>query len=108
MAKKVYHKLVRDKIPDIIRAQGNMCKTRILTDEEYLAMLDLKLQEEMQEYLEKHDPEEMADLLEVIRALALAHGSSMADVERIRAEKARMRGGFEQRILLEEVEEREE
>jgi len=108
MAKKVYHKLVRDKIPDIIRAQGNMCKTRILTDEEYLAMLDLKLQEEMQEYLEKHDLEEMADLMEVIRAQLAARGSSMEEVERIRAEKTRMRGGFEQRILLEDVEEREE
>lgn len=108
MKETVYHKLVRDRIPQIIREQGQECETRILSQDEYLLMLDAKLQEEMQEYLEKHDPEEMGDLLEVIRALALAHGSSMADVERIRAEKARMRGGFEKRILLEEVEEREE
>lgn len=105
MKETVYHKLVRDRIPQIIREQGQECETRTLSQDEYLLMLDAKLQEEMQEYLEKHDPEEMADLLEVCYALMAAHGHSPAEIESIRLEKQQKRGGFYQRILLEKVKE---
>ena len=46
---KVYNKLVRDKIPEIIEADGKSCKTKILSDEEYLKMIDAKLDEELAE-----------------------------------------------------------
>lgn len=101
----VHNKLVRDRIPEIIEASGRRCDTEILTPEEYLIMLDRKLNEELAEYQESKSLEEIADLLEVIRAVVQARGSSMEEVEAIRREKAEKRGGFEKRILLREVSE---
>ena len=98
-----HHKLVRDRIPEIIEESGRRCHAEILTPEAYLIMLDRKLDEELAEYQESKSMEELADLLEVIRAVALARGSSMEEVEKIRREKAENRGGFEKRILLREV-----
>ena len=66
-------------------------------------MLDQKLNEELQEYQESKSQEELADLLEVIHAVALARGSSIGEVEQIRIQKAKKRGGFDKRILLETV-----
>ena len=63
-------------------------------------MLDAKLDEELAEYHKDHSIEELADLLEVIRAVAVARGYSLEELERIRANKAAKRGGFEKRILL--------
>ena len=100
-----YHKLVRDKIPEIIAASGKKCAVRILPDEEYLEKLDAKLQEELNEYQESKSMEEIADLLEVIHGVIQARGSSLAEVEKIRIEKAQKRGGFEKKILLESVDE---
>ena len=98
-----YHKLVRDRIPDIIENSGKRCVCSILPDDDYLTMLDEKLNEELTEYQESKSMEELADLLEVIRAVVAARGSSIEEVESIRKAKAAARGGFEQRILLEEV-----
>ena len=98
-----YQKLVRDRIPEIIEKQGKQCSCSVLSDEAYLEHLDLKLSEELGEYLEDKSMEELADLLEVIRAVAAARGSSIGEVEKIRQEKAAERGGFEKRILLIEV-----
>ena len=98
-----YHKLVRDRIPDIIEASGKKCVCSTLSDDAYLAMLDAKLNEELAEYQENKSMEELADLLEVIRAVAVARGSSMEEVEAIRRDKAAKRGEFEKRILLTEV-----
>ena len=102
--KTIYNKLVRDRIPEIIEASGASCKTSILSDEEYLKMLDAKLDEELAEYHKDQNIEELADLLEVIRAAAIAHGYTLDELERVRAEKAKERGGFEQKILLVETE----
>jgi len=99
----LYNKLVRDRIPEIIEASGKRCECSILSDEEYLAMLDAKLNEELAEYQESKSMEELADLLEVIRAVAAARGSSIEEVEAIRRDKAAKRGGFEKKILLTEV-----
>ena len=99
-----YHKLVRDRIPEIIEASGKRCVYSTLSDEEYLAKLDEKLNEELAEYQESKSMEELADLLEVIRAVAVARGSSIEEVEAIRQDKAAKRGGFEKKILLTEVE----
>ncbi len=100
---KRYHKLVRDRIPEIIEASGKSCSTEILSDEEYLRMLDVKLDEELEEYRQDQNLEELADLLEVIHAVVLARGYTLDDLERVRAEEAEKRGKFEKRILLKEV-----
>ena len=98
-----YNKLVRDRIPEIIAASGKTCTTAILSPEEYLRMLDAKLDEELAEYHQDQNVEELADLLEVIYAAAKARGWSAAELEQIRTKKAAERGGFEKRILLKEV-----
>ena len=95
-----YHKLVRDKIPDIIEHSGKRCNVSILNDSDYLAMLDEKLNEELAEYQESKSLEELADLLEVMMAVAKARGASFEAVEAIRKEKVAKRGGFDQKILL--------
>ncbi len=103
MATVRYNKLVRDKIPEIIENSGKKSVMDILSEQEYLVMLDEKLNEELAEYQESKSMEELADLLEVMKAVAAARGSSMEEVEQIRKEKAAKRGGFEKRILLLEV-----
>ena len=100
-----YQKLVRDRIPEIIEKQGKQSVCSVLSDEEYLVRLDQKLLEELEEYLEDKSMEELADLLEVMMAVAKARGSSIEEVEAIRRQKAEKRGGFEKKILLEEVRE---
>ena len=100
---KRYDKLVRDRIPQIIREDGRSCRTQTRGQEEYLSRLEDKLREELDEYLQSGSMEELADLCEVIRAVAAARGSSMEEVEAIRARKARERGGFAERILLIDV-----
>ena len=106
MATKIYNKLVRDLIPDIIEESGNECRTRILSDEEYLKMLDAKLDEELSEYHQDQNIEELADLLELIQAAAIARGYTLEELESVRAEKAKKRGGFEKKIFLIDVNEK--
>jgi predicted house-cleaning noncanonical NTP pyrophosphatase (MazG superfamily) len=93
-------KLVRDNIPDIIRSNGETPETRVLNEAEYLAALDTKLREEVDEYLEANDLDEIADILEVLRAIAVARGSSYEQIELVRVEKLNKRGGFEEHISL--------
>lgn len=102
---KVYNKLVRDKIPEIIEADNCVCSTRIMDDEEYLQALNTKLQEELKEYLESGDVEELADLEEVLRAVLKAKKVSYEEFEKIRTTKANKRGAFDKRIFLESVDE---
>lgn len=68
---KKYNKLVRDRIPEILESSGSTCVTEILSDEDYLRMLDAKLDEELAEYHADQNIEELADLMEVIRACAV-------------------------------------
>ena len=95
-----YEKLVRDRIPDMIRAQGETPLTRVLNTEEYLRCLEGKLDEEVAEYHRDKNPEELADILEVILALAAANGWSREELEQIYRRKHDARGGFEERIYL--------
>lgn len=108
----IYNKLVRDKIPAIIRENGQNCRTRVLGDREYRLELRRKLGEELNEYLEAGDDvhalEELADLLELLHALTDMHGSSPEELEAVRRRKADKRGGFRDRIYLLETEETEE
>lgn len=98
-----YNKLVRDRIPDIIEAAGKTCTVEVLSEEEYLRFLDEKLNEELAEYQESKSLEELADLLEVVRAVVTARGWSWEELEQVRREKAEKRGAFEKRLLLREV-----
>lgn len=103
MAVITYNKLVRDKIPEIIEADGKTCKTEILSDEAYLRMVDAKLDEELAEYHKEQNIEELADLLEVLYAAALARGYTLEELENVRASKVEKRGAFTEKILLKEV-----
>ncbi|GBG07047.1 hypothetical protein PAT3040_01595 [Paenibacillus agaridevorans] len=102
-----YNKLVRDRIPQIIEETGKTCRTRVLNDEEYLQELNTKLMEEVNEYLGAKNSnealEELADVLEVIRALTSAHGYSVEEGEELRRQKAEKRGGFRERVYLIDV-----
>lgn len=104
----VYNKLVRDRIPEIIENNGKKFTTKILDDAQYELELKKKLKEEMEEYQNASNDnealEELADLLELMHALAKVHGASMEEVEKIRQDKASKRGGFEEKIFLIEVE----
>lgn len=100
---KTYNKLVRDNIPAIIEATGAACETENLSDTDYLRLLDAKLDEELAEYHQDQNIEELADLMEVIHACAKARGYTVAELEAVRAEKAAKRGGFDRKILLKTV-----
>lgn len=102
----VYNKLVRDRIPEIISASGKSCNTSILSDEEYLKMLDAKLDEELAEYHKDQNIEELADLFEVILACASARGYTPDQLEKVRAEKADKRGSFKNKVFLIDVTEK--
>lgn len=94
MPNRTYHKLVRDRIPEIIEADGKTCVTEILADEQYLEMLDAKLNEELAEYQESKSLEEVADLLEIMRAVVKARGRTWKQLEQVRADKAARWGAF--------------
>lgn len=103
MKKIVYNKLVRDKIPEIIEKDGRVCRTETLSENEYLIMVDAKLDEELVEYHKDQNIEELADLLEVIYAAAKARGYSIEELEEVRIAKVEKRGAFDKKILLKEV-----
>ena len=98
-----YHKLVRDKIPEIIEKQGKTCVTEVLSQDAYIQMVDEKLNEELAEYQESKSLEELADLLEVMEAAVIARGYTWEELLQVRDEKRQKRGGFQKRILLKEV-----
>ena len=99
----IHNKLVRDKIPEIIEKPGKVCHIHTLTSDEYLAELDRKLNEECAEYQADKSLEELADMLEVMYAIAEARGYSVEELEKVRAEKAEKRGAFIEKIYLESV-----
>lgn len=96
-----HNKLVRDKIPEIIKSKGVVPKVHTASEEEYREKLREKLLEEVQEYLEEPSTEELGDILEVVYALSLLDGVSREELEKVREKKALERGGFEQKIILE-------
>ncbi|WP_404321912.1 nucleoside triphosphate pyrophosphohydrolase [Cytobacillus firmus] len=103
-----YNKLVRDRIPEIIERSGKKYTTRVLDQTEYIKELKKKSFEELEEYTNAENDEEaleeLADLLEIIHALAENHGASIEKVEELRKYKADKRGGFKEKIFLIEVE----
>ena len=103
MHRKVCNKLVRDRIPEIVKVSGRTCECETLSDEAYIRKLDEKLNEELAEYQQDKSIEELADLLEVMEAVVRARGHTWDDLIRIRTEKRTKRGGFEKKILLKEI-----
>ncbi len=96
----LYNKLVRDKIPQIIEAAGEKPQLRILEQEEYLQLLHDKLDEEVEEFHRDHSAEELADILEVVLALADSIGCTRVELAEIYRRKHEARGGFEKRVYL--------
>ena len=101
---KIYNKLVRDNIPEIMIKNNAKPVTRILSDEEYLIELNKKLLEEVKEYLESGEIEELADIEEVIIAILNAKNTTKDNLEEIRQTKVKKRGAFNKKIFLEREE----
>jgi predicted house-cleaning noncanonical NTP pyrophosphatase (MazG superfamily) len=100
---KVYNKLVRDKIPEIIKADGKECEIEIAFKYERQELLEKKLMEEVNEFLEDKNLEELADVMEVLYGLANNMGYSEEDLNKKRLEKLEERGGFKEGIVLKSV-----
>ena len=81
---RIYNKLVRDNIPEIIKNQGETPYVSVLDDKQYNTELRKKLKEEVREYLVSEEIEELADIIEVIEALAKYKGSSLEKVLEIK------------------------
>ena len=107
MSEKTFHKLVRDRIPEIIKNNGEESVVRVLEDEEYQVELYKKLLEESNEVIGSKNPdetlEELADVLEIVKSIAELHHKSLEDVMEIATQKRINRGGFEKRLLLEKT-----
>ncbi len=100
---KEYNKLVRDRIPEIIRQSGNECELSVLSDVEYCQALRVKLLEEAKEVAEAEGEDlvtELADLYEVIDALMASYGIAGDRVLAEQVKRREARGGFAQKIML--------
>ena len=100
---KKYDKLVRDKIPEIIKADGKECTIEVVDSKLKYELLEMKLKEEVNEFLEDKNLEELADVMEVLFGLADSLGYSEEDLLKKRDEKKVERGGFKEGIVLKEV-----
>lgn len=98
---KTYNKLVRDRIPEIIEADGHFCYYHVADDSEYKKKLQEKLQEEIAEFLENPSPEEMADVLEVLDAIRKFYDINLDDIKHQKISKKMVRGRFNERYILE-------
>ncbi|MCL2134503.1 MAG: nucleoside triphosphate pyrophosphohydrolase [Candidatus Bathyarchaeota archaeon] len=105
---KEYNKLVRDKVPQIIKQDNRIPVTRVLSDSDYLDELNKKLREELEEYLIDGNIEEIADILEVILGILEVKGVQYDEIDKIRIQKVLDRGAFNQRIFLEKVLDKDE
>jgi len=95
-----YNKAIRDNIPEIIRESGKSCNVETLSDKEFLLEIEKKLSEEVTEYQNDKNPEELADILEVIYRIAKLKGISKEALEKIRVDKVKKRGAFEDNLFL--------
>lgn len=94
-------KLVRDRIPEIIRERGEVPKVRVAENHEVDYLIRRKVVEEAQELLQSSNEEEIADILEALEALLEHRGIDWSAIEEIRTRKKVERGGFEKRFVLE-------
>lgn len=100
---KPINKLVRDRIPEIIKSDGKIPNTKILEEEEFKKELEKKLKEEVDEFIADYSNDELADIYEILYAFADLNGISIEELENIRKSKADKNGGFSKRIFLETV-----
>lgn len=100
MGAKKYNKVIRDKIPEIIRNSGKKYSLKQLDDSSFLTELEKKLIEELNEYVKSKDVEELADLLEVIYRISELRGVNPDELEKIRQDKAEKRGKFSNNLFL--------
>jgi len=98
-----HNKLIRDKIIDIIKEKKEYAVIHVASEKEYQKKIRKKLNEEVKEFLKEENKEEMADILEVLHSICKSNKWKMEEVERIRKEKARKRGSFDRRIILDET-----
>ncbi|HLD19790.1 MAG TPA: nucleoside triphosphate pyrophosphohydrolase [Patescibacteria group bacterium] len=98
-----YNKLVRDTIPEIIKSQGKTPVIHTANEQEYWEKLKEKFQEEVGEFLDAESEEEMADVFEVITALLEHQGWGIEHIIEIQKKKREERGGFNNKIILDEV-----
>jgi predicted house-cleaning noncanonical NTP pyrophosphatase (MazG superfamily) len=98
-----HNKLVRDKIPDLIKTKGQKAVIHIASDEEYWQRLKEKLQEEVKEFCESENQEEIADILEVLNAICDFKNINKDHLELLRQQKAEIRGSFKDKIILDET-----
>ncbi|MBI2662848.1 nucleoside triphosphate pyrophosphohydrolase [Candidatus Woesearchaeota archaeon] len=98
-----YNKLVRDKIPEIIKNKGLISITHIASYEEYWQKLKEKLQEEIDEFVKDSNEEELADILEVVYAICDYKKIDKKELELLRQKKSEERGGFRNKIILDET-----
>ena len=106
----VYNKLIRDRILEIIKANGQSYNARTLAPEEQLIEIKKKLFEEVKEFEETSYTadalEEMADILELLHAALKVYGKSFEELEAVRVKKKEMRGGFDKGLYLIDVEDK--
>jgi len=103
---KIYNKLVRDRIPEIIEKADKVAAYRHLDDLEFREALRAKVVEEAEELAAASEdtlPTELADLAEVFDAVLRAYNVTNEDLQALRAERNAERGCFEKRIFLESV-----
>ena len=100
MDTKKYNKVIRDKIPEIIADSGKKYDLKQLDDASFLAEIEKKLIEEVNEYAESKDVEELADLLEVIYRISELRGVNSDELDEIRKDKAEKRGRFANNLFL--------
>jgi predicted house-cleaning noncanonical NTP pyrophosphatase (MazG superfamily) len=93
-------KLIRDKIPDLIKSQGRDCNFYIADRREFSTHLSEKLREEVEEFIQTPCIEELADILEVVYALSEENKFRMEEIESAREEKMKKLGGFKNRVIL--------
>jgi predicted house-cleaning noncanonical NTP pyrophosphatase (MazG superfamily) len=96
----IYNKAIRDKIPEIIKESGKNCNVKKLDDSEFLIRLEKKLVEELEEYQESKNVEELADILEVIYRISKLKGVVSDELDKIRQKKAEQRGKFDDNLFL--------
>ena len=98
-----YDKAIRDKIPEIIQKDGFSCNVETMSDEKFLVEMEKKLSEEVAEYQNDKNPEELADILEVIYRIAKLKGISKEQLEKIKVDKVEKRGAFEDNLFLKDT-----
>jgi len=96
----IYNKAIRDKIPEIIKESGKNCNVKKLDNSEFLIQLEKKLAEELAEYQESKNVEELADILEVIYRISELKGVVSDELDKIRQKKAEQRGKFDDNLFL--------